>query len=52
MYLKYKHAKADEMIGSWFKVHGLWLRVQGHIRFMINDSRFMIIHYGREEKLL
>ena len=41
--------------GSRLMVHGddgSWLMVQGHIRFMINGSRFMIIHYGREEKLL
>jgi hypothetical protein len=33
------------MIDDGFMVHG-------HIRFRVNGSRFMIIHYGREEKQL
>lgn len=38
--------------GEWFMMNGSGLMVHGHIRFMVNGSRFMIIHYGREEKLL
>ena len=40
------------MSDGTFMVHGSWFKVNGHILFMINGSWFMIIHYGREEKLL
>ena len=26
----------------WFRVHGEWLMVKGHIRFMVHGSGFMV----------